>query len=348
MTTTEVKKLSKDATFYVLGVVSRFVQRRDKNDRPFWDIAVMDSEGQIEGKVWGNSEWWDIRGDLRYKTDPVEDENFSNLEGRTVGLQGKVVEFRDQNQFNFNAVYYVDQEKYPPHGFVRRSPFPADRMERDFRELIAACGEPIRKFLEHLFFEQNIWRDYSTCPAAVSLHHAYVGGLLEHSLTATQSAVAVARSYVEEGFAVDVDLVIAGGLLHDLGKLESYRLAPAPEVTLEGNVVDHIVLGYRRFMNLAEEYGLDRKTALALGHILVSHHGSREFGSPVLPATPEALIVSIADDLDFKLYCWREQTAQLEGGREITDYVPTLQRRFWKSPRKDASGAKIPGEENEA
>jgi 3'-5' exoribonuclease len=339
----EVKKLPKDATFYVLGVISRFVQRRDKNDRPFWDIAVMDGEGQIEGKVWGNSEWWDIRGDVRYKTDPIEDENFKTLEGRSVGLQGKIVEFRDQNQFNFNAVYYVDQEKYPPHSFVRRSPLPADKMERDFRELVGACGEPMRAFLEHLFFERDVWRDYSTCPAAVSLHHAYVGGLLEHSLTTTRSAVAIARSYVEDGFAVDADLVIAGGLLHDLGKLESYRLSPSPEVTLEGNIVDHIVLGYRRFMNMAEEYGLDRKTSLAIGHILVSHHGSREFGSPVLPATPEALVVSIADDLDFKLYCWREQTSQIEGEREITDFVPTLQRRFWKSHGKDA-----PGKEAEA
>lgn len=331
-----MKKLPKDSAFYVLGVVSRFIQRRDKNDNPFWDITMMDGEGQIEGKIWGNSEWWDIRKDVKYKLDPVADENIKKLEGQTIGLQGKIVEFRDQNQCNFNAVYYVDQEKYPPHSFVRRSPVPLDKMETAFRELIALCNEPVKGFLSYLFFEKNIWKNYTTWPAAVSLHHAYVSGLLEHSLTVTRSALGIAQSYLSDkailsdGLTVDRDIVIAGGLLHDLGKLEAYRLSPAPEVTVEGNVIDHIVMGYHRFMTLVEEYDLDRSYALTIGHILVSHHGSKEFGSPALPATPEALIVSVADELDFKLYCWKEQTSQLEGEKEITDYIPSVQRRFWK------------------
>jgi 3'-5' exoribonuclease len=338
MTTPEVRKLSKDSTFYVLGVVSRFAQRRDKNDNPFWDITIMDGEGQIEGKIWGNSEWWHIAGDVKYKMDPVSDDNVKKLEGQTVGLQGKVVEFREQNQYNFNAVYYVDQGKYPPHGFVRRSPVPAEKMENAFRELLEVCGENMREFLKYLFFERDFWQTYNVWPAAVSLHHAYVGGLLEHSLAVTRSAVGIAQNYRAGGFEVDMDIVVAGALLHDIGKLETYRLSPAPEMTLAGNVVDHIVLGYHRFMTLVEEYGrkrdakkLDERRALAVGHILVSHHGCREFGSPVLPATPEALIVSVADELDFKLFCWKEQTSLLEGEKEVTEFVPSVQRRFWKS-----------------
>ena len=338
-----MKKLPKDSAFYVLGVVSRFIQRRDKNDNPFWDITIMDGEGQIEGKIWGNSEWWDIRKDVKYKLDPVADENIKKLEGQTIGLQGKIVEFRDQNQCNFNAVYYVDQEKYPPHSFVRRSPVPLDKMETAFRELIDLCNEPVKGFLEYLFLEKNNWKNYATWPAAVSLHHAYVSGLLEHSLTVTRSALGIAQSYLADeatlsnGLTVDRDIVIAGSLLHDLGKLEAYRLSPAPEVTVEGNVIDHIVMGYHRFMTLVEEYDLNRSYALAIGHILVSHHGSKEFGSPALPATPEALIVSVADELDFKLYCWKEQTTQLEGEKEITDYIPSVQRRFWKGrPNREA------------
>ena len=339
LTTPEIKKLPKDSTFYVLGVVSRFSQRRDKNDNPFWDIAIMDGSGQIEGKIWGNSEWWNIDGDVKYKIDPISDEKLKDLEGRTVGVQGKVVEFREQNQFNFNAVYYVDQEKYPPHSFVRRSPASSETMERDFREMIASCGEEMRSFLEYVFFTCDVWKSFIVWPAAVSLHHAYVGGLLEHSLAVARSAAKVTESYIENlsAFTLDRDVVVAGALLHDLGKLESYRLSPAPEMTVEGSVVDHIVLGYHRFMSLAEDYfsngegkKANKERLLAIGHILVSHHGSREFGSPVLPATPEAMIVSLADDLDFKLYCWNEQTSQLEGTREVTEFIPLLQRRFWK------------------
>ena len=340
LSTLEVKKLPKDSTFYVLGVVSRFAQRRDKNDNPFWDIALMDGEGQIEGKIWGNSEWWNISGDAKCKMDSATDEAIKNLDGKTVGVQGKIVEFREQNQCNFNAVYYVDQDKYPPHSFVRRSPVSMDDMEGVFLNLLEICGQPMKGFLEYLFFERDLWKTYSTWPAAVSMHHAYVSGLLEHSVAVANSALNMARSY-KDAFYIDTDVVIAGALLHDMGKLESYRLSPAPEVTVEGNVVDHIVLGYHRFMTLANEYrktGADTKGTnapsenrmLAIGHILVSHHGTREFGSPVLPSTPEALIVSVADELDFKLFCWKEHTSQLEGGKEVTEYVSSVQRRFWK------------------
>jgi len=334
MSTQEVRKLSKDSTFYVLGVVSRFAQRRDKNDNPFWDISLMDGEGQIDGKIWGSSEWWDISGDAKQKIDPTVGETVKNLDGKTIGVQGKIVAFREQNQCNFNAVYYVDQNKYPPHSFVRRSPVPMDEMESAFLGIIETCGQPMRAFLEYVFFERDIWKAYRTWPAAISMHHAYVNGLLEHSLSVTRSAIGIARSYKD--IYIDLDVVIAGALLHDLGKLEAYRLSPAPEVTVEGNVVDHIVMGYHKLMTLADEY---RKTGanapsenriLALGHILVSHHGTREFGSPVLPSTPEALVVSVADELDFKLFCWKEHTSQLDGGKEVTEYVPSVQRRFWK------------------
>ena len=345
----EVRRLPKDAVFSLLGVASRLVRKRDKNDNPFWDISVMDGTGQVDGKIWGNSEWWDLEGEEKVRLNPLSDAAALGLEGCTVGLQGKVVEFRDQNQYNFNVVYRVDQEKYPPHGFVRRSPFSDEAMEAEFRERIEGCGEPVRVFLAAIFFERNLWKEYRAWPAAVSVHHAYVGGLLEHSLSVTRSAAALARSYAASGMPVDLDIVVAGALLHDLGKLESYRLSPTPQMTLPGNVVDHIVLGYHRFMSLAEEEDFDRERALAIGHILVSHHGSREFGSPVLPATSEAMIVSAADELDFKLYCWREQVVQLDTRRDVTDFVPALQRRLWRgsasAASRDGKGAANLGDE---
>ena len=91
-------------------------------------------------------------------------------------------------------------------------------------------------------------------------------------------------------------------------------------------------------MVLAEQEGLDDGVALALGHIIVSHHGRREYGSPVLPATQEALIVAASDDLDFKMFCWRSQIDGLETGHDTTDYIPLLERRFWRGlPAKAAA-----------
>ncbi|GHV33612.1 phosphohydrolase [Synergistales bacterium] len=347
-TTSEVKKLQKDSTFYVLGVVTRFVQRKDKNDNPFWEIAIMDNDGQIDGKVWGNSEWWKLGGESQYKMNPVTDEILKNLEGKTVGIQGKIVEFRDQNQCNFNAVYYVDQEKYPPHEFVRRSPFDLGAMMNALTGLINECGEPIKGFLKYVFFEKDFQKNFGVWPAAVSMHHAYVGGLLEHSVLVTRSALSIARGYTPDmsSLNLDTDLVIAGSLLHDIGKLEAYKLSPAPDMTIEGSVADHIVLGYHSLMNLITEYGkMDGRTATALGHIILSHHGCREFGSPVLPATPEAFIVAAADDLDFKLFAWREHVSQLDGEKEISDYIAPLQRRLWKS--HDIAKPKMKGADHE-
>ena len=332
----EARKLSKDSTFYLVGLASRFVRRKDKNDNPFWDISITDDTGQIDGKIWGNAEWWDLEGEGKVKLDPLSDEKILQLEGRSVGVQGKVVEFRDQNQYNFNVVYYVDQEKYPPHSFVRRSPFSESEMEEELRALLASLREPIKGFLTRLFFERGLWEEFRVCPAAVAMHHAYVGGLLEHSLSVTKAAVTLAAGYRVSYPNLNEDVVAAGALLHDLGKLESYRLSPNPQVTVPGTVVDHIVLGYRRFMNLAEAEALDSQLALEIGHILVSHHNSKEFGSPTLPATPEAMIVAAVDDLDFKLFYWKDQTALLDAGREISDYSPILQRRFWRPERNPA------------
>ena len=337
-TVREVRQLPLDATFNVLGVVSRLTRKKDRNDKPFWDISITDGTGDLEGKIWGGSNWWNLSGGDRYPLDPL---NLGDLkfEGATVGLQGKVSEFREQTQYNFNDVYYVDQEKYPPHSFVRRSPLSDERMESEFRALLAEMREPLKSFLDAVFFKQGLWKKFMAWPAAVSMHHAYVGGLLEHSLAVALGAKALARHYADRGYPVDVDLATAGGLLHDLGKLDSYSLNPAPQMTIPGNVAEHIVLGYHRFMALAEQEGLDGKVALALGHIIVSHHGRREYGSPVLPATQEALIVAASDDLDFKMFCWRSQIDGLEAGHDTTDYIPLLERRFWRGlPAKAAAG----------
>ncbi|MBQ9565133.1 MAG: HD domain-containing protein [Synergistaceae bacterium] len=343
LTIREVRKLPKDSTFNVLGVVSRLSRKKDRNGNPFWDIVITDGSGELEGKIWSNSGWWDLTGGERYPLDPLA-EDCPAFEGATAGMQGKVVEFRDQLQYNFNDIYYVDQEKYPPHGFVRRSPLSDERMEEGFRALINETDEPIRGFLEAVFFKHGLWTKFKTWPAAVSLHHAYVGGLLEHSLSVAGSAKALAQNYIAQGMKVDMNLVIAGGLLHDLGKLDAYALTPIPQMTTAGNVADHIVLGYHRLMSLAAEEGLDSNITLALGHILVSHHGRREYGSPVLPETPEAMIVSAADDLDFKVFYWRSQIEGLDARHDVTDYIPLLERRFWRgisAPAGEAEAGEI-------
>jgi 3'-5' exoribonuclease len=329
--TSEIKKMQKDEKFYALGVVTRSNMRKDKNGRSYWDIAIMDEDGSIEGKIWSNGIWYACEdGGKDTIGDPLSDSRTVILEGKTLGLQGQISEYKGQAQYAFNAVYYVDQAKYPPYSFVQRSPISTDELEKEFVRLRNSCSEPLKGFLDFVFDIKKYWDKYKEWPAAITHHHAYVGGLLEHSVATTRVAHYIAKSYQSFGMDIDIDLVTAGALLHDIGKLEAYTLNPVPSVVTAGNVIDHVALGYRILSNLTEEYGLDKKLSLALAHIALSHHGSKEFGSPVLPAIPEAFVVAAADDLDFKLFCWQESVSALEEDKEITDFHFAMQRRFWK------------------
>ena len=325
----EVKQLPKNSDFILRGIISKLIRRKDRNDNPFWEMTISDSSGDLDGKVWNVSIWWNTQGGDKFPIDP--DNCGLRFEGASIEIDGRVAEFREQLQYNFNSLYYLDQTDYPPHMFSKHSPVKAETLEKTFRDLIAEVKrEDLRKFLEAVFFSRNLWEKFKVWPAAVSLHHAYTGGLLEHSVSVALGAKHIAEHYPDFAVPVDMDLVIAGSLLHDIGKTEAYSIAPIPLMTLKGNVIEHITLGYNMFMKYAELEGLSEDLTLALGHIMISHHGRRDFGSPVLPATPEAMIVSAADDLDFKLSYWKYQIDALNPENDITDYLPLIDRRFWR------------------
>ncbi|MBQ7562183.1 MAG: HD domain-containing protein [Synergistaceae bacterium] len=326
----EVKQLPVNSEFYVMGVVSRLTRRKDRNDRLFWDITLSDEYGEITGKIWSDSTWYSRQGGDNFPIDP--DNCGLKFEGSSLGVSGRVSEFRELLQYNFSEVYYLDQEKFPPVGFVRHSPIDINYLEKNFYDLIAEIKhKKLHDFVFAVFFKHGLWDKFKTWPGAISIHHAYMNGLLEHSVSMTMAARDLAKHYHENfKIPVNIDLVIAGALIHDIGKLESYNLTPTPQMTLDGNVIDHIVLGYNLFRKLAEIENLDENITRSLGHIIISHHGLREYGSPVLPATPEAIIVSAADDLDFKLNFWKNQIDALNPQSEMTDYLSFVDRRLWR------------------
>ena len=328
LTIKEVKLLPRETNFNTIGIVARLTRRKDKNGNPFWEMTVSDSSGELDGKIWLNSNWWTLQNSDKLPVNP--DTTQLKFEGATVGIQGRVGEFREQVQFNFSEIYYLDQNKYPPHVYAKHSPLSMEYLEAEFRKIINEVDEPLNNFLEAVFFKHGLWDDFKFWPAAVSLHHAYTGGLLEHSLSVAKSARVIAMHYKEFLIPVNLNVVIAGALLHDIGKLDAYSLAPVPLITIQGNVIEHILLGHHKFMNIAEAEKLDESLALAIAHIIVSHHGRREYGSPVLPATTEAMIINAADDLDFKLNYWLNQIEALSPQSNVTDYLPMIERRLWR------------------
>lgn len=329
-TIAELRKLQPGALFKTILVVTSLFQKNDKNGKPYYEISACDATGTLEAKIWSDAAWFDRSGgDLAAPARQLAQAEIKNLAGKTLGVDGKTAEYRGNLQFNFTKLTLLNQESFPAAQYLPRSPFAINELEARYAALVDGCRPEVALVLRSIL-GGSVWSSFRDLPAAVSHHHAYANGLLEHTLSVTDCARSMAEALARSGYEIDVDVVVAGALLHDLGKIESYRMAAIPEITLEGAVLDHVALGYGRFMELAEKAGISERLKLQLAHILLSHHGLREYGSPVLPATPEALIVSSADELDFKIFCWREAVKELTPEQPISQWHQGTSRRYWK------------------
>jgi 3'-5' exoribonuclease len=165
-----------------------------------------------------------------------------------------------------------------------------------------------------------------TWPAAQVVHHAYRGGFLEHILSVSQVVLALARHY-----DADADVVLAGAVLHDIGKLQELEYDVVTRYSREGNLVGHITLGVAMVREaVADIPDFPAVLRTQVEHLIVSHHGSREFGSPIEPMTVEAFILASADDLDSKIHQVRRAMTLADGEGEFTAYQPRLGRVLWK------------------
>ena len=164
-------------------------------------------------------------------------------------------------------------------------------------------------------------------PAAVTVHHAEEGGLLAHILSVADAGLALARCY-----GANADLIVAGAILHDIGKLDELALAEGVTgYTRDGNLLGHIALGVIAVREAVSRIpGFPEDLRSSLEHLVVSHHGSRQLGSPVEPMTIEAFILSAADDLDAKIDQVRRHVAAAAGEGEFTEYHPRLRRVLLK------------------
>jgi 3'-5' exoribonuclease len=190
---------------------------------------------------------------------------------------------------------------FDPAELADGPPRSAERMERDLRELVSTVRDrDLRRLLGAVFgAESPLWALYRSAPAAKRFHQAYRHGLLEHSLSVAQAVSAISATFTE----INRDVAVCGALLHDIGKLEAYAFAGgAIEMTDAGKLQGEIPLGYYRVRRLIDGIeGFDPSTAEAVLHIILSHHGSLEHGSPIVPCTREATLVHFCDNLGGRL-----------------------------------------------
>ncbi len=203
-------------------------------------------------------------------------------------------------------------------------PRAAERMEADLRDLVGTVQEPhLRTLLQRLLGEGTpTWEAYRRAPAAKHFHQAYEHGLLEHCLSVAQGVSAISATFG----GIDRDVAVAGALLHDIGKLEAYTTDPtAIDMTDAGKLLGEIPLGYYRIRREIEEIeGFPAALAQTLAHIILSHHGSLEHGSPVVPCTREATLVHFLDNLGGRLGSFDRLEKQLPTGAAWSSFDRAL------------------------
>jgi 3'-5' exoribonuclease len=222
--------------------------------------------------------------------------------GRPVHVRGRYeVHSRWGAQLALQSVGEPAPGSYAMADLLDGPPHSADTMEADLRKLVATVQDPyLRALLDRLLGpDSETWESYRCAPAAKLYHQAYVHGLLEHSLTVAQGVALLSGTFP----GLDRDVAVTGALLHDIGKLEAYTADPtAIDLTDAGRLHGEIPLGYYRVRRVIEELpGFPPDTAQAVLHIILSHHGALEHGSPVVPCTREAWVVHMIDNLGGKL-----------------------------------------------
>jgi 3'-5' exoribonuclease len=240
--------------------------------------------------------------------------------GEPVHVRGRYsVHPRFGPQINLRELAAAQEGSFTPSDLLDGPAREAGQMERDLRELIGTVQEPhLRVLLERVLGERSeLWAGYRTAPAAKYYHQAYPHGLLEHCLGVAQAVSATSATFP----GIDRDVAVTGALLHDIGKLEAYTDDPRSiDLTDLGRLHGEIALGYYRIRREIEEIeGFPEQLAWAVLHIILSHHGSLEHGSPVVPCTREATLVHQIDNLGGRLGSFDRLEKELPPGRSWSE-----------------------------
>ena len=245
--------------------------------------------------------------------------------GQVVFVSGRyAVHPRFGPQLAVNSVRVARDDEFASAQLRDGPPRAAEHMESDLRELIGTVQNPhLRRLLSVVFAERSpLWASYREAPAAKRYHQAYRHGLLEHSLTVAQAVGAISATFP----GIDRDVAVTGALLHDIGKLEAYEVqGGAISMSDEGRLYGEIPLGYYRVRRTIERLnGFPRELAQAVLHIILSHHGSLEHGSPVVPCTREATLVHMIDNLGGRLGSFDRLEKELPAGELWSAYDKAL------------------------
>ena len=306
----DIAHLDDGASGWTFFLCTRKDTRVNRQGSEFVHVVLQDRSGTIAGRILENV------GRLRGEFEA----------GEFVRVQARADRHNQRLELVIESIRRVNPDQDRQDGFreddyVQAAPRPVEEMWAELEQLVAGVGDAhIRRLLESIVAAHaerlRVW------PAALTVHHAYRSGLLEHLLKVAEAGSALSTLY-----GAETDYVVAGAILHDIGKLEELDYDRATSYSLDGNLLGHITIGVQMLNRAAAQIeGFPGDVLVRLAHLIVSHHGTRDHGSPVEPMMVEAFILSAVDDLDATIHQVRRHQAEGGGDEQFTAYHPRLGR----------------------
>jgi len=304
-------------------VASKQVKAK-KNGEPYLALILADRTGQVEAKMWDNVEEF---------IDAFEQDDF-------LKVKGLVNKYKNRFQLTIHKLRRMEEGDIDFTDYLPKTSKDIGELWRTLTEFVASFQNPHLKSLVELFMaDAEIAERYRNAPAAKTLHHAYIGGLLDHVVSLFRSCDLMCQNYPQ----VNRDLLLTGAFLHDIGKIQELTYNRAFSYTTRGQLLGHMIIELEMLQaKLAKLPAFPPELKTLLEHLIISHHGQYDFGSPKLPMFPEALMLHYLDDLDSKMEAMRahfERESLLDG--PWTSYNASLGRPLLDS-QKFMQGEKAP------
>lgn len=294
-------------------VVDEKQVRVARNGVPFLTLKLADRSGHIAGRIWERAEEWSRSIDIK----------------SVVFVRGRSELFREELQLQIDEIAPVPLVDIDRADFLPVCPRSVDDLMEKLKELAATIKKgSLQRLTRQILNDTHLMDRFRAAPAAKSMHHAYLGGLIEHTVAVAELVSSIAAYYPD----LNRDLLVIGAILHDIGKVDEFTYDLLIDYSPSGRLLGHMVLGVQildeRIRSLR---GFPSEEALLLTHLILSHHGEVELGAVRLPMTREAFVLHFADDLDAKMNSLTRILADSKQGDEAwTPYQPLFERFFFR------------------
>lgn len=298
-----------DAVFGETFAVKNYKKGATRNNKPFIDIELSDNSGFIKGKIWSD----DLSACDRVK------------EGDVVEVTATVEDFMNAQQIKITNMKKT--ETFSLDELQQGTDFDTEEMWQDIEHEISQIKNPHLKKLLRSVFDEGMIEKFKVAPAAYKVHHNYAGGLLEHTWEMLMMSKSVDSHYPK----LNNDLLQTGIILHDIGKIFELEASTTIIISNKGKLLGHVYMGTEIVKHRAPQ-DMPEDLLNEVLHIVLSHHGQKEFGSPVVPMTAEAITVHVLDYSSAKMKIAYSQIHGDLGGDQFTQFVPQLGTELYRSP----------------